>query len=212
MASDPSSVSPITDAADERIPLPFSGKTVAYLILRVLVGMLLVMAGADKFKSSEAPYNYSFSYWHDEKDPVTHEVIKAGRWLTVGKTVYTFGGFNNADLFQFGSFLDGQVLNKETGNMEPIKGGTRITNFLSWIFYYYSQGLPYLMLASGAMILLGLFNRLGLLIGGFIWVSLAIGQATLPDNQYVSLLSNYTLMVAVAAATLKHNRFAITRF
>lgn len=212
MASDPSSVYPTTDAADERIPLPFSGKTVAYLILRVLIATQLLLAGIDKFKSPEAPYNYSFSYWHDEKDPQTKEVTKAGRWLTVGKTIYEHGGFNNADLFQFGHFLDGKALNKETGKVEEIKGGTRITNFLSWIFYYYSQGLPYLMLAAGGLILIGLFNRVGLLIGGFIWVSLAIGQGTLPDNQYISLLSNYALMVALAAATLKHNRFAITRF
>lgn len=212
MASDPSSVSHISDAADERIPLPFSGKTVAYLLLRMLVGMLLLMAGIDKFKSPEAPYNYSFSYWHDEKDPQTHEVTKAGRWLTVGKTIYEHGGFNNADLFQFGTFMDKTVLNKETEKMEPIKGGVRITNFLSWIFYFYSQGLPYMMLGAGGMILLGLFNRLGLFLGGFIWITLAIGQGTLPDNQYIALLSNYTLMVAVAAATLKHNRFAITRF
>ncbi|MDB6136567.1 MAG: DoxX family rane protein [Verrucomicrobiales bacterium] len=212
MAKDPSSVTIVTDASDERIPLPFSGKTVAYLLLRVLVGMLLLLAGVDKFKSPEAPYNYSFSYWHDEKDPQSGEVVKNGRWLSVGKTVYEHGGFNNADLFQFGTFMDKQVLNEQTGTAETLKGGVRITNFLSYIFSYYAQALPYLMLVSGGMILLGLFNRLGLFLGGFIWISLVIGQATLPDNQYISLLSNYVLMVALAAATLKYNRFAITRF
>lgn len=174
MAKDPSSVTVVTDASDERIPLPFSGKTVAYLLLRVLVGMLLVLAGVDKFKSPDAPYNYKFSYWHDEKDE-NGLVVKNGRWLSVGKTVYEHGGFNNADLFQFGTFMDKEVLN-DAGNSETIKGGARITNFLSYIFYYYAQTLPYLMLVSGGMILLGLFNRLGLFLGGFIWVSLAIGR------------------------------------
>ena len=68
------------------------------------------------------------------------------------------------------------------------------------------------MVISGAMILFGFLNRIGLFLGGAIWFSLAAGQMLLPDNYTVFLLSQYTLTVAVALALVKYNRFAITRF
>ncbi len=184
-----------------------SEKTLAYLILRLLVGVSLLLAGVEKFKSPDSPYNYKFAYWHNEVDPKTGEVIKLGRWWPVVKVVYESGGLNNADVFQFGEFLDSK---QKDGTV--IKGGEKISNFLGWSFYYYGQLLPYLMVISGAMILFGFLNRIGLFLGGAIWFSLAAGQMLLPDNYTVFLLSQYTLTVAVALALVKYNRFAITRF
>lgn len=184
-----------------------SEKTLAYLVLRLLLGTMLLLAGMEKFKSSDSPYSYSWANWHDQVDEKSGEVIKAGRWLTVAKPVYEFGGFNNPDVFQFGTFMDGT---SKTG--APIKGGERISNFISWVFFAYAKYLPYLMLISGSMILFGFFNRIGLFLGGAIWFSLASGQMLLPDNPTVLMLSQYTLMMAVALALVKYNRFAITRF
>ena len=93
-----------------------------------------------------------------------------------------------------------------------IKGGERISNAIGWVFLAYSKYLPYLMLISGVMILFGFLNRVGLFLGGGIWFSLAAGQMLLPDNPTVFMLSQYTLMSAVALALVKYNRFALTRF
>ena len=169
--------------------------------------MMLLLAGLEKFKSPDAPYNYSFKNWHDEIDPRSGEVVKQGRWWPIVKVIYESGGLNNPEVFQFGTFLDGTTADKK-----PIKGGERISNAISWNFYYFGQVLPYLMLASGTMILFGFLNRLGLFLGGAVWMSLAFWQMLLPDNSTVFLLSQYTLMIAVALSLLKYNRFALTRY
>ena len=187
-----------------------SEKSLAYLLVRVLLGLMLLLAGVEKFKSADSPYAYSFSNWHDDVDSKSGQVIKYGRWWPIVKVVYESGGLNNPEAFQFGTFLDGVVV--RDGKEVAIRGGERISNLLGWMFYYYGQVLPYLMLASGSMILLGFLNRIGLFMGGGVWLSLAAGQMILPDNPTVFMLSQYTLMVAVALALVKYNRFALTRF
>lgn len=210
MATDPSTYPANSSASDERVKLPFTGKTVAYLILRMLVGLMLLLLGLEKFKSGDAPYSYSRENWHGvyEKSPEGEiTTVKSGRWLTVSQPVYEFGGFNNPEVFQFKTFLD-----KTAKDGSILKGGERISYLLSWVFYYYSQLLPYAMIISGFLILIGLFNRVALFTGGFIWISMAAGQMTLPDTATALMLAHYTLLVALAAALLKHNRFALTRF
>lgn len=166
-----------------------SGGAFAYLLIRVTLGLMLVLAGAEKFKSPAPPYTYSTAYWHDEKDPVTKEVTKSGRWMSVAKPVYEFGGFNNPAVF-------------------TVKG----SNALSWMFFTFAEGLPYAMIGVGLCIIIGFLNRLSLFAGGAIWLSLALGQMTLPDNPTVSMLVQYTMYYAIALALVKYNRFALTRF
>ena len=166
-----------------------SGSGLAYLLARVTLGLMLLLAGVEKFKSPAPPYTYSTAYWHDEKDPDTKEVTKWGRWMSVSKPVYEFGGFNNPAVFT-----------------------PQGSNGLSWVFYLYAQGLPYAMIAVGLAILVGFLNRFSLLAGGAIWLSLAAGQMTLPDNPTVSMLVQYTMYYVIALALVKYNRFALTRF
>jgi uncharacterized membrane protein YphA (DoxX/SURF4 family) len=218
MATDATTTSSSSDPSISHDRPCCSEKTLAYLLLRLLLGTMLLLAGIEKFKSGDAPYTYGTEFWHDlhevddkgrsKKDANGEPVIiRPGRWLTVAKPIYEFGGFNNADVFQIKTFLDGK---KKDGS--PIKGGERISNFISRVFFYFAQTLPYLMILSGLMILFGFLNRVGLFLGGAIWFSLAAGQMILPDNPTVFMLSQYTLMVAVALALVKYNRFAITRF
>jgi uncharacterized membrane protein YphA (DoxX/SURF4 family) len=165
-----------------------SAQTLAYLLLRVMLGVMLLTTGADKFKSPTEPYHYQWSYWHDKKNE-EGKVVEFGKWRSVAKPVFDFGGFNNPDVF-----------------------GEKGVNFLSHVFKAYAQVLPYAMLAVGTMILFGFLNRIALLLGGGIWMSLAMGMMTLPDNPMVWMLTNYTLFYVVALALVRYNRFAITRF
>lgn len=200
-----------------------SEKTLAYLLLRLLLGTMLLLAGIEKFKSADSPYSYSPDNWHDlqERDadgkvkmddsgrPI---IVRPGRWLSVAAPIFNFGGFNNPEVFQY-RFKDGSgLLDKKLKDGSIITGGERISNLISWVFYAFAKYLPYLMILSGSLILFGFLNRIGLFLGGAIWFSLAAGQMILPDNPTVFLLSQYTLMVAVALALVKYNRFAITRF
>lgn len=164
------------------------GPSLAYLLLRVGLGMMLLLAGVEKFKSPAAPYNYSFNYWHDTYN-ADGQVEKAGKWVNVAKPVFEFGGFNNAAVY-----------------------GEKTVNFFTHVFKAYAMVLPYAMIAVGFFILLGFLNHISLLLGGGIWLSLAMGQMTLPDNATVWMLMSYTFFHAVALALVKHNRCGVTRF
>jgi hypothetical protein len=150
------------------------------------------MAGLDKFKSSEAPYSYSWTNWYDEHNEAG-EFVKNGKWVNISKPVYEFGGFNNPNLYPFGL-------------------AERGANFASHCFKAYAYALPWAMIFVGFFIAIGFMNRISLLLGGGIWFSLAFGQMCLPDNQFVSLLMNYTFFYIIALALVKYNRFAVTRF
>lgn len=165
-----------------------SGQTLAYLILRVLLGMLLLLSGIEKFKSPAAPYHYQWTYWHDKTNEAG-EVVDWGKWRNVAKPVFDFGGFNN-----------------------PAVWGEKTVNAFSHMFKGYALVLPYAMIAIGLCILVGFLNRVSLFLGAAIWVSLAAGQMTLPDNPTVWMLSNFTVYYVAALALVKYNRFALTRF
>ncbi len=216
MATDATTPSSSPDSSKSDCRPCCSEKTLAYLVLRLLLGTMLLLAGAEKFKSADAPYSYSFANWHDTVDD-SGNLVKSGRWLPIVKVIYEPGGLNNASVFQLGTFLDGMTKEKKLadGSIQPsvpIRGGERISNFVGRVFEAYGLSLPYLMMISGSMILFGFLNRIGLFVGGAIWFSLAAGQMLLPDNPTVFMLSQYTLMVAVALALVKYNRFSITRF
>jgi hypothetical protein len=156
--------------------------------MRVMLGLLLLLTGVEKFKSAAAPYSYSWTNWHDKTNDAG-EVVEWGKWRNVAKPVFEFGGFNNTAVFG--------------------EGGV---NLLSHMFRAYGIVLPYAMIFTGLCILAGFMNRLSLFLGAGIWMSLAIGQMTLPDNPTVWMLTNYTLFYVVALALVKYNRFAVTRF
>jgi hypothetical protein len=164
-----------------------SAQTLAYLFLRLMVAMILIFAGLEKFKSSAPPYTYSTRNWHGVVEGDT--IVEAGRWLPIAKVVFDNTGLNNA------AYL-----------------GEKTSNTVSWMFFYYMQVLPYAMLALGVAILLGFLNRISLVLGACIWLSLAVGQMMLPDNATALMLLNYAFFTVAALALVRYNRFAITRF
>ena len=164
------------------------GQSLAFLLLRVGLGIMLLLAGVEKFKSPASPYNYSFNYWHDTYNS-EGQVEKPGKWVNVAKPVFEFGGFNNQAVY-----------------------GEKVVNFFTHVFKAYAMALPYAMIVVGFFILIGFLNRISLLLGGGIWLSLAMGQMTLADNPTVWMLMNYTFFYAAALALVKHNRWAVTRF
>ncbi len=164
------------------------GPSLAYLLLRVALGVMLMLYGVEKFKSPAPPYNYSFSYWHDTLNS-EGAVEKAGKWVNVAKPVFEYGGFNNTAVY-----------------------GEKTVNFFTHVFKTYAIGLPYAMIAVGFFILIGFLNRISLLLGGGIWISLAMGQLTLIDSPTVSILMQFFLYHVVAIALVKYNRWSLTRF
>jgi len=164
-----------------------SAQTLAYLFLRLMIAMILILAGLEKFKSSAQPYTYSIQNWHGVIED--GNIIKEGRWLPVVKVVFENSGLNNE------AYL-----------------GEKVSRTIGWMFYFYGQVLPWAMLFLGTAILLGFLNRISLVLGACLWLSLAAGQMMLPDNATALMLLNYAFFTVAALALVRYNRFAITRF
>ncbi len=164
-----------------------SAQTLAYLFLRLMISMILIFAGLEKFKSATPPYTYSLRNWHGIVE--NGEIVEAGRWWPTAKTIFEQSGLNNEAYF-----------------------GERLSRTLGWLFYYHTQLLPYAMLALGVCIFLGFLNRICLFLAACLWLSLAAGLAMLPDNPGVMLVLNYAFFTIAALALVRYNRLAITRF
>lgn len=164
--------------------------TWAAILLRVAAGMLLLLSGTDKFKSATNPATYSLDNYYGSEANLAEEKY-VPKFVKIVNPVYTNSGLDNAA--NFGA------------------GGVKIANGFAWIFYRFGQLLPWLMMGSGLMILLGLFSRVGHFIGGFVWISLIGGQLLLPDADTVMQLLVIFLIGVGALALVKHNRFVITR-
>jgi len=73
----------------------------------------------------------------------------------------------------------------------------------------YAQPLGYLLIAAGIWAVIGLFSRLGLLFAGFMFLSLGLGLATLPDDTEVVLIGVQVLICAAALGTNAHNKISL---
>jgi thiosulfate dehydrogenase [quinone] large subunit len=73
----------------------------------------------------------------------------------------------------------------------------------------FANMLPYALVAAGALIIVGLFTRLSLIAGGFIFLSLAFGLMMLPDDKESVFRGIEIALVAGALALSKYNILAV---
>jgi hypothetical protein len=155
--------------------------TAAFLILRLFMGFRLALSGLEKM-----------GYFVAKGAAKFEEALKLKLWL--GDSGFT-------EEFPYGN-----------GTMANIaKVMTEHTTLPKWMIQGFLIPLPYLMLATGVLILIGLLNRIAWWLAGLIWFSLALGQMLLPDEGTVQQLGLYLLMCAVALVIVDHNRIRITR-
>ncbi len=95
-------------------------------------------------------------------------------------------------------------------------------NFVRWIvsdmgektwlpdamLYPYGYALPFLELALGALLILGLFTRPALMATGFLLLSLMFGKILAQDHATVATIANYCLIAAVAYYFSRFNLFS----
>ncbi len=73
----------------------------------------------------------------------------------------------------------------------------------------YANMLPYALVAAGALIIVGLFTRLSLIVGGFLFLSLAFGLMLLPDDTEAVFRGIEIALVAGALMMSKYNILAV---
>ncbi len=160
--------------------------TWAAILLRVCAGVLLLFSGTDKFKSATNPAVYSLENYYGSAAELAEN--KVPKFVKIVNVVFTNSGLDNAD----------QV-------------GLKAANTFAWMFYGFGKVLPWLMIVSGGMILLGLKSRFAHFVGGFVWISLIAGQLMLPDIETVVRLLVVFLVSVGALALQDHNRLTITK-
>jgi thiosulfate dehydrogenase [quinone] large subunit len=79
----------------------------------------------------------------------------------------------------------------------------------SWMVDQFTAVLPYALIIIGAAILLGLFSRVFLALGGLLFLGLTFGQNLLPDDTEVVFRGIEVLLTAGALALVRYNIFAI---
>lgn len=79
----------------------------------------------------------------------------------------------------------------------------------SWMIEQFTAVLPYALIVIGGMILLGLFSRLFLTLGGLLFLALAFGQNLLPDDMEVVFRGIEVLLTAGALALVRYNILAV---
>jgi hypothetical protein len=73
----------------------------------------------------------------------------------------------------------------------------------------YAVVLPYALLVTGVWCILGICNRIGLLIGGLVFISLSFGLMALPDDDQVVARGIEVAITALALMTSAHNQFSL---
>lgn len=186
-----STSSPTTPANEASIPA--LNLTFAFWLLRLFMGMRLIMSALEKM-----------GYFVGKGTATVSEALKLEVWFGrsgLGTKVEVDG---KEELLNMG-FGDGK--------MWPIAKAMLDYSMLpAWMIKPFMIGLPYAMLVSGLLILLGLFNRLGWFLAGLIWFSLAFGQMLLPDEGTVQQLGLYIFVCALALTMINHNRIRLTKF
>ena len=73
----------------------------------------------------------------------------------------------------------------------------------------YTGSLGWLMLAGGVLILFGITNRLALVFGALVMLSLSFGLFTLDDSQEIGYIASQFGLFVAAIALAKHNRLMV---
>ena len=160
----------------------WSDATLAFLLLRLWLGMRAVVTGLEKFSTTVT-----------EKKPLIDAdgvADATGAMVLVKSKVYAFANY---------AAVKG-ALAKQLAN-EPL-----LPEFMRKPYY---AVLGYALIATGLMLLLGIGTRTSLFLMGLLYISLTYGLILLGQDAGVAWLAMHMGLVAGALLLAKHNRLAL---
>jgi thiosulfate dehydrogenase (quinone) large subunit len=158
--------------------------TLAFLLLRLWLGMRALVTGIEKFSAIVAT-----------QQPVVDDkgVADIPGALTMAKTkVYALEHY---------AAIKGSMAT--TLASEPLLPAI--------LRKPYFASLGYILIVLGIMLLLGICTRTTLFLMGMLYISLTFGMILLGQDAGVAWLAIHVIMVAMALMLAKHNRLSITR-
>jgi thiosulfate dehydrogenase [quinone] large subunit len=160
------------------------GRTLAFLLLRVWLGLRALVAGIDKFSGTRTTLQPLLDM-DGQPDP-------SGAMVEVQEKVYA--------LAHYQAMPASMRLHLE---QEPLLPG-----FLSTPFYY---ALGPALILLGLTLLLGICTRVSLFAMGLIYAALTVGLILLKQDGGVAWLGTHILLVVAALVLVAHNRWTVTR-
>ena len=95
-------------------------------------------------------------------------------------------------------------------NVQPLYDNMTAETFLpSFMVSNYVFVLSYALIIVGIWVIVGLFTRLGLLLAGFLFVSLSFGLMALPDDDQAVFRGIEVAITAFALVTAGHNLISL---
>jgi len=164
------------NAPDE--PSFLNSGSLAFLLLRLWVGLRTMVTGIEKFagtKVTQEPLLDEFG------DPDV-----SGAMVDIKSKVYGFDYYHG---------LPGPLQNKFES--EPL-----IPN---WALSLYAGSLGYLLIALGALLIVGALPRISLFLTGLLYISLTLGLVLLNESGGVAWLGIHVGLIAFALTQVKHN-------
>lgn len=161
-----------------------SGYTLAFLLLRLWLGMRALISGLEKFSANIAVQKPLLDA-AGNPDP-------SGAIVEIDQKVYGFSNYQGIP----------DAL-KEKFIAEPL-----LPSFLTAPFY---ASLGYILIALGLMLLAGLFTRVSLMAMGIVYVMLTLGLILIKQDTGAASLGMHIALISFALVLSRYNRFAITR-
>jgi thiosulfate dehydrogenase [quinone] large subunit len=162
----------------------WSDATLAFLLLRLWLGMRAIVTGIEKFSTTVTEKKAAVS--------ATGEQDIAGAMVLVKTKVYGLANY---------AAVKG-ALAKSLAN-EPL-----LPEFFRKPYY---AVLGYALIVLGVMLILGLGTRTSLFLMGLLYISLTYGLILLGQDAGVAWLAIHVGLVAGALMLAKHNRLAIMK-
>ncbi|AKJ64396.1 DoxX family membrane protein [Kiritimatiella glycovorans] len=168
----------------KRFMSDWTGKTWAFLTLRIWLAMRAIVTGIEKFTGTKI-----------EEQPLLDEFGEpdiSGAMVEVKTKVYGFEHYHAVD----------PSLAEALGK-EPLLPDFFLTP-------YYAV-LGYALIGLGLMLLVGLFTRTSLFLMGLLYTSLTFGLILIQQDGGVAWLGIHILMIALALSWADDNRLALTQ-
>lgn len=158
------------------------GASFAFLVLRLWLGVRSFLTGLEKFAGVETVQR-----------PLLDEFGEpdiSGAMVNVKEKVYGFSHYHGLPKPLYDKFAAEPLM--------PV-----------WALDLYSGVLGYILLLLGGLLIVGALPRISLLASGLVYVSLSVGLILLNESGGIAWLGTHVILIALALALVKYNKFAI---
>lgn len=170
------------DNSGNQFQVDSCGASLAFLVLRLWLGVRSLLTGLEKFAGVETKQKPLLDEFGDPDI--------SGAMVNVKEKVYGFSHYHGLPEPLYDKFAAEPLM--------PV-----------WMLDLYSGVLGYLLILLGGLLIVGALPRIALVASGLVYVSLSVGLVLLNESGGVAWLGTHVLLVALALLLVNYNKYAI---